>query len=83
MGFPFEMPGTLSPEQQEFMDAVNSTSRKPVQLAIFYLPLNTYYLSDRNIGILQGLANDYGPWVEDWGTLKDNTNINNLFHINK
>ncbi|RLC88525.1 MAG: hypothetical protein DRJ03_02640, partial [Chloroflexi bacterium] len=66
----------------DFIRASIEHSRKPVQLIEFVLPDETFYLSDKVIGKGQGLMNDYQPWVESWGTLRDNTNITTLFEGN-
>jgi len=67
---------------QDFINEIQSKSRKPIQLIEFELPDETFYLSDVTVGKGQGLANDYQPWVESWGTLKDNTVISNIFEGN-
>jgi hypothetical protein len=63
---------------QDFLDELIKTSRKPVQLMEFILPDETFYLSDKVVGILDGLLHDYQPWVESWGTLSDNTALSNV-----
>lgn len=67
---------------QDFIDQVDAKSRKPIQLAEFYTPSGTFYLSDISVGQGQGLDNDFQPWIESWGTLKDNTNLTNVFEGN-
>jgi len=61
---------------QDFIDALANPLRKPVQLAKFYLGDETYALSDIQIDI-DGFS--YNSWVESWGTLQDNSSIENLF----
>lgn len=64
----------------DFKEQIDSKSRKPIQLIHFTLSNKTYYyLSDSNVGVSNGLSQDYSPWVESWGTLKDNTFINTLY----
>jgi len=64
---------------QAFLDEIVKTSRKPVQLLEFNLPDETFYLSDKNVGTLEGLLHEYHPWVESWGELIDNTSVSNVF----
>jgi hypothetical protein len=61
---------------QDFLDAINSPTRKPVQLIHFMLPGETFYLSDRRVGVQNGLEHDYEPWIESWNTVRDNAFIN-------
>ncbi len=61
---------------------IDSKSRKPIQLLQFHLPDAVFYLSDIAVGKGQGLDNDYQPWIESWGTLRDNTNLTNVFEGN-
>jgi len=64
---------------QEFLDEIVKTSRSPVQLLEFVLPDEIFYLSDKNVGTLEGLLHEYHPWVESWGELIDNTSVSNVF----
>lgn len=51
---------------QAFIDAMNSTFRKPIQLVVFHFDQGNVYLSDRDVTI-DGI--NYKGLVEDWGTL--------------
>lgn len=64
----------------DFIDAMSSTSRSPIQLLEFILTNgDSYYLSDTIVGTVDGLEQDYLPWIESWGTLKGNTQLQNIY----
>jgi hypothetical protein len=65
-----------------FLAEIDKKNRKPIQLAKFYLPGEIVYLSDKVVGIADGLDYEYEPWVESWGSLNDNSFINNLYEGN-
>lgn len=54
-----------------FETAMAADGRAPVQLLEFHFSAGTVYVSDREIGTADGLANDYAALVEDWGALED------------
>jgi len=64
---------------QDFLEAISSSTRSPVQLMAIELPYGQRFLSDTVIGKADGLEEDYSPWVESWGTMYDNSNISALF----
>lgn len=62
-----------------FIQSINATSRRPVQLAHIHFGDLTCFYSDAPVGISDGLLHDYEPRVESWGTLKDTSNIDASF----
>ncbi len=60
----------------DFTAALASTRRKPVQLAKITVDTTDYYVGDKYT-VVDG--HTYEPWVESWGELVDNSEIENLF----
>jgi len=60
----------------DFLVELKKFSRKPVQLCTFLINGTKYYLSDFPITID---GNKYEPWVESWGEIVDNSDIESLF----
>jgi len=54
-------------------------SRQPVQFIHFITSVGTYYLSDKSVGTVEGFEQEYLPWIESWGTLKDSSDISKIF----
>ena len=62
----------MIPITPAFESAIKAIHRRPVQVAAFYFPNKTVYISDKEITI-NGVH--YEPLVESWGTLADNSRI--------
>jgi len=55
-----------------FIAAKNAATRSPRQLLVFNFPgAGVVRLSDQPLGAVDGLADEYPAFVEDWGTLVD------------
>lgn len=54
-----------------FQAAMAANGRAPVQLLCFHFAAGPVYVSDRDLGAADGLANDYAGLVEDWGVLEE------------
>lgn len=56
-----------------FLAELGKQGRRPVQLLELRFAAGTRYVSDRAVGVADGLAHDYEPLVLEWGELQDTT----------
>jgi hypothetical protein len=63
----------------DFQAQIDSIDRSPAILLHIFIGSEVYYISDTVIGAADGLSHEYLPFVEDWGTLTDSSNINTFF----
>jgi hypothetical protein len=65
----------LSNLTEDFKDKLNATVRSPIQLLEFHFQNEIVYLSDQSFEGNPNFTNTYLPYVENWGTLTDNVDI--------
>ena len=60
--------------------AISQDSCSPVVLATVTIGGVDYYLSDTIVGTADGLAHDYLPFIESWGTVSSPMSIDNIVY---
>lgn len=55
----------------DFITAMEAAGRSPRLLAVFHFASGDVFVSDQALGAADGLTDEYGALVEDWGDLAD------------